>query len=80
MRVGIKWPHRMPKKKPHVVPISEQPGRVIAQDDDPLTGQSRMIMAIGKQRFAFDLTATVSEVAPGTGDNPAKVRRMKKRT
>ena len=61
--------------KPKVVPIREDERKLIAED--PLT--NRFILGIGKQRIAFDFTTKVTELAPGTGDQPAAVRPIKQK-
>jgi len=40
---------------------------------------SRVIMKIGPQRVAFDFTSRLTELAPGTGDQPAQVLPMETR-
>lgn len=58
---------------PKVVPIAEDRCKEIAED--PRT--RRFILGVGKHRFAFDFATRVTELAEGTGDQPAPVVQMK---
>jgi hypothetical protein len=49
--------------------------RVIASD----AVTHRMIVAIGGERFAYDVTARITELPPTTGDQPAPLMPLKKR-
>jgi len=68
----------MPKshlpKTPKVVPLTEEKRGVIATDEK----SKRFILAIGKQRIAFDFISRVTELPPNTGDQPAPVLPMRK--
>jgi hypothetical protein len=72
----IKKPRRKPAK---VISIdrtelkSASDLRVIASDPDT----SRMIIAIGRQRFAYDVTTQITELPSTTGDGPAPVVPLK---
>ena len=62
-------------KKPIVVPITGEKCQLVAED--PVS--KRFILGIGRQRIAFDFTTKVTELAPGTGDAPAKVQPIKQK-
>jgi len=58
-----------------VVPRSrERPSATVIDEKT-----SRVIMKIGPQRVAFDFTSRLTELAPGTGDQPARVLPMETR-
>jgi hypothetical protein len=61
---------------PKVVPIREARYRKIAED----TRSSRFILGVGKHRIAFDFMSTVTRLPDGTGDEPARVLPLKKKT
>jgi hypothetical protein len=67
-------------KPPKVVPItvekrmSERKRRVIAADSE----SHRVIFGIAKRRFAFDILISVSELQPGTDEQPTRVLLMKR--
>jgi hypothetical protein len=52
---------------PKVVPLDQDRFCVIAADEKT----NRIIIAIGRQRLAFDLTTRVTHLPPNTGDHPA---------
>jgi len=56
-------------KTPKVVPLVQNKSRVIAADEKT----NRVIIAIGRQRLAFDLTTRITHLPPNTGDQPATV-------
>ena len=56
-------------------PDSQKP-RLVASDDST----RRLIFAIGRQRIAFDFSTRITHLAPGTGDAPAPVMSVTKRT
>jgi hypothetical protein len=62
----------MPKKT-NVVPITtpkpDEKPRIVAQDEV----SRRIILAIGPQRVAFDLSTRITRLPPETGDKPATV-------
>jgi hypothetical protein len=64
-------------KTPKVVPITENQKRIIAEDEGARA--TRLILGIGKRRIAFDFTSRVTELPPGTGDQPARVLPLKKK-
>ena len=73
--------------KPKVVPIQPpvvsiqhdpfgRPEPTIVRRDETKVGdvrQRRIIMNIGRQRIAFDFASRITELKPGTGDQPAPV-------
>ena len=65
-------PHSLKTAK--VVPITEAKQRLIATDEKT----KRFILAVGKQRIAFDFFTRISELPPTTGDQPARVLSMEK--
>jgi hypothetical protein len=58
---------------PKVVPIKTDLCQSIAED--PHT--KRFILGIGKRRIAFDFTTKITDLPPGTGDQPARVLPIK---
>ncbi len=56
-------------KTPKVVPLDHSKSGVIAADEET----NRVIIAIGQQRIAFDLTTRITHLPPNTGDHPAAV-------
>src|SRR4030081_2238196 len=62
---------RPPKVVPmtKVVPITQPTPKLVAQDEQT----KRVIIAIGQQRIAFDLTTRITHLPPNTGDHPASV-------
>jgi hypothetical protein len=62
-------------KPPKVIPLTEEKRSVIATDER----SKRFILAIGKQRLAFDFLTRVTELPPRTGDQPAEILPIKKR-
>ena len=60
-------------KTPKVVPIQSDLCQRIAQDPNT----KRFILGIGKRRIAFDFTTKITDLAPGTGDQPARVLPIK---
>jgi hypothetical protein len=71
----IKKPKRNPSK---VIAIDRalKPSadlRVIASDAET----NRMIIAIGRERFAYDVTTRITQLPPMTGDQPAPVVPLK---
>jgi hypothetical protein len=59
----------------NVIPITEEKRRVIAADETT----KRFILAIGKQRLAFDFLTRVTELPAHTGDQPVPILPIKKR-
>ena len=72
----IKKPKRKPAK---VISIdrtalkSTSDFRVIASDPE----SSRMIITIGRERYAYDMTTRITRLHPTTGDQPAPVVPLK---
>ena len=68
----------IPKNRVVSIDRPEQPDspkpRLIAQD----TATHRLIIGIGQQRLAFDMTTRITQLTPGTGDAPAPVLPVKK--
>jgi hypothetical protein len=62
-------------KTPKVVPLDQSKSRVIAADEKT----NRVIIAIGRQRIAFDLTTRITHLPPNTGDHPAAVLPLQSR-
>src|ERR1700688_3061234 len=62
---------RPPKVVPitKAVPIAQPTPKLVAQDDQT----KRVIIGIGRQRIAFDLTTRITHLPPNTGDHPAVV-------
>ena len=58
-------------KTPKVVPIKDDVCKTIAEDQTEHT--KRFILGIGKRRIAFDFTTKISDLQPGTGDQPARI-------
>jgi hypothetical protein len=54
---------------PKVVPLDQNKSRVIALDEST----NRIIIAIGRQRVALDMSTRITELAPDVGDKPAKI-------
>jgi len=54
---------------PKVVALDQQRFRVIAADEKT----SRIIIAIGRQRIALDMSTRITELPPDVGDKPAKI-------
>jgi hypothetical protein len=52
-----------------VVPGTEQKAKLIARDEET----NRIIVGIGSQRLAFDVTTRVTHLRPHTGDQTASV-------
>jgi hypothetical protein len=52
-----------------VVPLDQSKSRVIAADEKT----NRVIIAIGRQRIAFDMTTRITHLPPNAGDHPAVV-------
>ena len=71
----------MPKTPPKpveiskIVPLTEEKRGVIATDEK----SQRVILAIGKQRVAFDFFTRITNLPPHTGDRPAPVLPMSKK-
>jgi hypothetical protein len=61
-------------KPAKVVAMTEEKRSVIATDEK----SRRFILAIGKQRIAFDFLTRVTELPPRTGDQPAPVLPIEK--
>jgi hypothetical protein len=62
-------------KTPKVVRMTPDSPRLIAEDEKT----QRIIIGIGQQRFALDLSTQITRLPPGTGDKPAAVLAMKKK-
>ena len=60
-------------KTPRVIPIENEQPRLVAEDEHT----RRFILGVGKRRVAFDFTTRVTELASGTGDQPARVLPLK---
>ena len=62
---------RPPKVVPmtKVVPITQPTPKLIAEDEQT----KRLIIAIGRQRIAFDMTTRITHLPPNTGDHPGVV-------
>jgi hypothetical protein len=75
----IEKPTRPGPKRPKVVsinsPTREAPDRPRVIASDPST--QRVILAIGRQRIAYDFTTRITRLPPTTGDQPAGVLPMK---
>ena len=54
---------------PKVVPFDQNKSRVIAVDEKT----NRIIVAIGRQRVALDMSTRITELLPDVGDKPAKI-------
>ncbi len=54
---------------PKVVPLDQHRFRVIAADEKT----NRIIIAIGRQRVALDMSTRITELPPDVGDKPAKM-------
>ena len=54
---------------PKVVPFDPRRFHVIAADERT----NRIIVAIGRQRVALDMSTCITELPPDVGDKPAKV-------
>ena len=54
---------------PKVVPLDPNKSRVVAVDRET----QRVIIAIGGQRLAFDVSTRVTRLPPDAGDQPAKI-------
>ena len=54
---------------PKVIAFDRSRSRVIAVDEKT----HRVIVAIGRQRFAFDVSTRVTELPPDVGDRPGKI-------
>jgi hypothetical protein len=75
----MRWPRsaycfvmpRPPKVVPmtKVVSITQPTPKLIAEDEKT----NRVIIAIGRQRLAFDMTTRITHLPPNTGDHPAAV-------
>jgi hypothetical protein len=67
----------MPKtpitKRTKIIPITEGKCSLIATDEK----SKRFILAVGKQRIAFDFITRVTELTPYAGDQPAPVLSIK---
>jgi len=62
------------KKTPKVVSFPAPENRIIASDKHT----RRIIVGIGKQRFAIDYFTRITDLPPATGDRPAPVVPMRK--
>jgi hypothetical protein len=67
---------KKPKRKPAKVISIDRPAlkstsdfRVIASDPDT----NRMIITIGRERYAYDMTTRITRLPSTTGDQPAPV-------
>jgi hypothetical protein len=69
----------MPKtpitKRTKIIPITEGKRSLIATDEK----SKRFILAVGKQRIAFDFITRVTELTPYARDQPAPVLPIKSR-
>jgi len=65
----------MPKRT-KVVPLDVEKYRPVATDEVA----HRVICSIGGQRFAIDLLSRITPLPPSTGDRPAEVLPMKKKS
>jgi len=54
---------------PKVVPLDQRRFRVIAADEKT----NRIIIAIGRQRVALDMSTRITRLPPDAGDQPAKI-------
>jgi hypothetical protein len=63
-------------KTPKVVPIEEKKTRVVARD----TNGRRIIVAIGSDRLAIDFHTRITKLPPFTGDQPAPILPINKRS
>jgi len=76
----IKKP-RPKRKQPKVISIkratanADDTPRLIASDEVT----QRMVIAIGHERLAYDLTARVTKLGPTVGDQPAQVVPLKRK-
>jgi len=64
-----------PPEPEEITTVTEEKHRVIVSDEK----SRRIIFAIGKQHIAFDIFSRVTQLPPGTGDQPAPVLPMEKR-
>ena len=72
---AVRMPRTLITKRTKVIPITEGKRSLIATDEK----SKRFILAVGKQRIAFDLITRVTELAPYAGDQTAPVLPIKSR-